>query len=133
MYIALQSLRELYAILTKKGIVCPNEAEFQSYYILSHIYQSEITTTIELLRPEVFNDPRVQKAIHLQHLVARTNEHSRSHPRCEGSPNLYSVFFKIVAGNKCNYLESCLLHLWFVGKLGTKNSFLLIFFFLRDS
>ncbi|KAJ3101024.1 hypothetical protein HDU96_010146 [Phlyctochytrium bullatum] len=73
----------------EKGIFCPNEPEFQAYYILSHLWQNEIVTSAELqLRPEVYSHPYVQLAIELQQLSqCGTDRHTQGFA---GSMNLYS-------------------------------------------
>lgn len=76
----MQSLREYYADFELESRFSENEAEFQAYYILSHIFQSEFVTRAESMRSEIYNHPMVQLAIMFHHLCQRNNESSRSHP-----------------------------------------------------
>ncbi|KAJ3101399.1 hypothetical protein HDU97_001386 [Phlyctochytrium planicorne] len=109
----LQSLREYYRDLAGQGIYSPNEAEFQAYYILSHLWQNEIVTSAETqLRPEVFDDPYVQLAIELQQLAqCGTDTHKAG---MAGSLNFYSRFFRLVESENVTYLMACLLHQEFI-------------------
>ncbi|KAJ3087852.1 hypothetical protein HK102_010152 [Quaeritorhiza haematococci] len=111
----LQSLREYYRDLAKENIFSPNEAEFQAYYILSHIFQNDVATKSEQLRPAIFLDPQVQLALDFQMMIQRNNEFSRGHPRTEGSLNNYVRFFRCIQDStRVSYLFACLLHMSFV-------------------
>jgi hypothetical protein len=110
----LQSLREYYNDLSKQGIYSPNEAEFQAYYILSHLFQNEFISRAEMLRPNIFKHPLVQLAIECHHLVQRSNDFSRGYPRTEGSINAYSRFFRLLKSTRLPYLFGCVLHMSFV-------------------
>ncbi|KAJ3217920.1 hypothetical protein HDU67_007071 [Dinochytrium kinnereticum] len=109
----LQSLREYYTDLAVQGIYCPNEAEFQAYYILSHLWQNEIVTNAEVqLRPEVFSHPHVQHAIELQQLAqCGTDRHKAGF---SGSMNFYTRFFRLLESQATTYLVACLLHQEFI-------------------
>ncbi|KAJ3414334.1 hypothetical protein HDV05_006702 [Chytridiales sp. JEL 0842] len=106
----LQSLREYYADMNEKGIVCPNEPEFQAYYILSHLWQNDIVTTMELLPPQVFDHALVQLAIKLQQMVQCSLDETRSRRKSAGGLNFYSKFFRMLGSPEVPYLFACLLH-----------------------
>ncbi|KAI8850849.1 SAC3/GANP/Nin1/mts3/eIF-3 p25 family-domain-containing protein [Chytridium lagenaria] len=109
----LQSLREYYKDLAVQGIFSPNEPEFQAYYILSHMWQSEIVTNAEVqLRPEVFSHPQVQLAIELQQLAQCGSDKRKT--EMSGTMNFFSRFFRLIESQSTSYLIACLLHQEFV-------------------
>jgi hypothetical protein len=64
----LQSLSEFYKD-SRENYTSPNEAEFQAYYVLTHIHQPRTITKAERNLPlAVFMDARVQQAIELSFL-----------------------------------------------------------------
>ncbi|TPX42212.1 hypothetical protein CcCBS67573_g10527, partial [Chytriomyces confervae] len=107
----LQSLREYYTDMRKESIPCPNEAEFQAYYILSHIWNNDIATLAETLPFHIFNDPRVQLALEFQHLAqCSTAPVFKGMKRSLGSLSFYTRFFAKVADTTTSYLVAALLH-----------------------
>ncbi|TPX42816.1 hypothetical protein CcCBS67573_g10489, partial [Chytriomyces confervae] len=107
----LQSLREYYTDMRKESIPCPNEAEFQAYYILSHIWNNDIATLAETLPFHIFNDPRVQLALEFQHLAqCSTAPVFKGMKRSLGSLSFYTRFFAKVADTSTSYLVAALLH-----------------------
>ncbi|KAJ3223932.1 hypothetical protein HDU81_008825 [Chytriomyces hyalinus] len=107
----LQSLREYYTDMRKESIPCPNEAEFQAYYILSHIWNNDIATLAETLPFHIFNDPRVQLALEFQHLAqCSTAPVFKGMKRSLGSLSFYTRFFAKVADTRTSYLVAALLH-----------------------
>ncbi|KAI8826513.1 SAC3/GANP/Nin1/mts3/eIF-3 p25 family-domain-containing protein [Chytriomyces cf. hyalinus JEL632] len=107
----LQSLREYYTDMRKESIPCPNEAEFQAYYILSHIWNNDIATLAETLPFHIFNDPRVQLALEFQHLAqCSTAPVFKGMKRSLGSLSYYTRFFAKVADTHTSYLVAALLH-----------------------
>ncbi|KAJ1554707.1 hypothetical protein HK405_004283, partial [Cladochytrium tenue] len=95
------------------GVACPNEAEFQAYYILSHIFQNDVVSAAEKLRAEVYDHPLVQLSIELQQLVqCATDTSTRSFRpvKSPGSLNFYTRFFRLCLSDQTPYLMSCLLH-----------------------
>ena len=113
-HLALQSLREYYTDLEQHGIYSPNEAEFQAYYLLSHLYQNEFLSKAEQLRPEVLNHPLVQLSIEFTSIIQNNNCTLRGHPRTEGSLNAFYRFFKKLQSQNVPYLFGCLLHMSFI-------------------
>lgn len=61
----------------------PNEAEFQAYYVLTHAWSNDVVSRCEKLSREVFLDPKLQLALHVRSLMARTNE-----DRIQGRPTV---------------------------------------------
>ena len=64
------------------------ESEFQSYYILFHLYQSDSTTKIEALPQEMYLSAAVQRALRLFYCTQKNNEWSGT----EGSINAFYRF-----------------------------------------
>jgi hypothetical protein len=100
--------------LSKEGIYCPNEAEFQAYYLASHLFQNEFVSKVESLRLELYSHPLIQLTLEFHALVQRNNEFSRGHPRTEGCLNGFSRFFRCLRDPKVPYLLACVLHMSFV-------------------
>ena len=112
---ALQSLMEYYQEMAEAGIQMPNEPEFQAYYILTHAYSNETVSRAEELATHVFFDPRVQSALSLQSMMARTNEeYIQGRASENGSLNFYSAVFRELSKTTTSYLMACCLHMDFV-------------------
>ncbi|KAJ3186422.1 hypothetical protein HK101_009657 [Irineochytrium annulatum] len=104
----LQSLSEFYEDLNLRGVASPNEAEFQAYYILSHMGQNDVVTNMETqLPPEVYDDPRVQQAIDFQQM-AQTMRNRRAQA---GSLAFYTRYFRKMASPSTPLLVACLLYM----------------------
>ncbi|KAI8617340.1 SAC3/GANP/Nin1/mts3/eIF-3 p25 family-domain-containing protein [Chytriomyces sp. MP71] len=111
----LQSLREYYIDMNKRGIPCPNEAEFQAYYILSHFWQNEIVTMAETLPAHVYDDARVQRAIELQQLAqCATAPVFKGMRRALGGLAFSSRLFRVLGDVGTPYLVAALVHQEFV-------------------
>ncbi|KAI9335748.1 SAC3/GANP/Nin1/mts3/eIF-3 p25, partial [Obelidium mucronatum] len=110
----LQSLREYYADMKTAGIHCPNEPEFQAYYILSHIWQNETFTLAESLAPHIYNHPHVQLALRLQYLAqSATGSQERGFSHTRGGVNAYTEFFRTLQDSATPYLFAAILHMDF--------------------
>ncbi|EPY51251.1 nuclear export factor Sac3 [Schizosaccharomyces cryophilus OY26] len=107
----LQSLCEFYDDLRKEKISCPNEAEFRSYSILTHLRDQDVVRQSQLLPTDIFDDPQVQLSLRLSALAQKNNERiGHLLPlNTEATPNLYTRFFKLVASSSVTYLMACLL------------------------
>ncbi|KAI9357664.1 SAC3/GANP/Nin1/mts3/eIF-3 p25 family-domain-containing protein, partial [Zopfochytrium polystomum] len=109
----LQSLREYYVDLRSTGIESLNEPEFHAYYILSHLWQNEVVSTLEtILPPAIFSHPHIQLAIEFQQLAqCLTDTSTRARPpRCPGSLNFFTRFFRMCFAPTTPFLFACLLH-----------------------
>jgi hypothetical protein len=110
---------EFYADLHKSGIDAPNEAEFQAYYILTHLRNPEIPLTAQRLPEHVFSSPQVSHALRLYELAQRANEGRRPGrntvrpPNSIASLNAFSRFFKLVACDKTSFLAAALVQTHF--------------------
>ncbi|EPX73608.1 nuclear export factor Sac3 [Schizosaccharomyces octosporus yFS286] len=107
----LQSLCEFYDDLRKEGISCPNEAEFRSYSIITHLRDQDVVRQSQILPIDTFNDPRMQLSLRLSALAQKNNERiGHLLPlNTEATPNLYTRFFKLVKSSSVTYLMACLL------------------------
>ncbi|GAA5977587.1 hypothetical protein JCM10908_005031 [Rhodotorula pacifica] len=103
----LKSLNEFYDDLRLSGTPDPsgNEAEFRAYNLLTHLRDPDIVWSVELLPPEVFRHPLLQRALALHRLAQKSNI-----PRGErASQNAFSRFFKLVGEPGTPYLFACIL------------------------
>ncbi|WBW75053.1 TREX2 complex subunit Sac3 [Schizosaccharomyces osmophilus] len=107
----LQSLCEFYDDLRKEGKSSPNEAEFRSYSIITHLRDQDVVRQSQNLPIDIFNDPRVQLSLRLSALAQKNNERvGHLLPlNTEATPNLYTRFFKLVKSPSVTYLMACLL------------------------
>lgn len=103
----LKSLNEFYDDLRLSGTPDPsgNEAEFRAYNLLTHLRDPDIVWSVELLPPEIFGHPLLQRALALHRLAQKSNI-----PRGErASQNAFSRFFKLVSEPGTPYLFACIL------------------------
>lgn len=103
----LKSLNEFYDDLRLSGTPDPsgNEAEFRAYNLLTHLRDPDIVWSVELLPPEIFDHPLLQRALALHRLAQKSNI-----PRGErASQNAFSRFFKLVSEPGTPYLFACIL------------------------
>ncbi|KAL2913594.1 actin cytoskeleton and mitosis protein [Polyrhizophydium stewartii] len=112
----LQSLLEYYKEMARQGVEMPNEPEFQAYYILTHAWSNEHVSRCEReLSERVFMDERVQLALRLRFLMARTNQDKiAGRPSTEGSINNFVAFFRAIQHPDVPFLAACCLHMEFV-------------------
>lgn len=111
--LALLSLMEFYSEMAMKGIDMPNEAEFQSYYILTLPWSNEVPSRLEQeLQPKIFFNPQVQLAMKVRFLMARRNDKHR--PSVDGSLNHFGRIFSIIRTSAAPYLFCCCIHIHFV-------------------
>ncbi|GAA5881217.1 hypothetical protein JCM16303_004846 [Sporobolomyces ruberrimus] len=103
----LKSLNEFYDDLrfSHPDLSLPNEAEFRSYHLLTHLRDPDIIWSTELLPPHVFSHPLLQTALELHRLSQKSNT-SRGE---RASPNAFSRFFKLVESDRVPYLFGCIL------------------------
>lgn len=103
----LKSLNEFYddLRLSNTNVSLPNEAEFRSFHLLTHLRDPDIIWSTELLPPHVFSHPLLQTALELHRLAQRSNV-ARGE---RASPNAFSRFFKLVESTRVPYLFGCIL------------------------
>ncbi|KAG0099270.1 hypothetical protein BGZ93_008403 [Podila epicladia] len=105
----LTSLQEFYDDMRAEGIPCPNEAEFRAYHMLSHMWDPDMLRQAQQLPRHIFQDPFIQAATELHTMSRRNNDiRRRAKTQSEASPNLFSRFFKKIAGGSVTYLMACL-------------------------
>ena len=92
----LQSLQEYYDDFSRHR-ECPNESEFRSYYILSHLQDNDIYRKALSYPTHVFESPNIKFALECCSAMNRRN---------------YVKFFDLVKG--ATLLEACLLHSHFI-------------------
>nr|KAJ3421447.1 hypothetical protein HK105_003474 [Polyrhizophydium stewartii] len=109
-------LLEYYKEMARQGVEMPNEPEFQAYYILTHAWSNEHVSRCEReLSERVFMDERVQLALRLRFLMARTNQDKiAGRPSTEGSINNFVAFFRAIQHPDVPFLAACCLHMEFV-------------------
>ncbi len=101
--------------MAEAHIKCPNEPEFQAYYILTHAYSNETISRAEKLPAWVFYHPILQKALKFASMMARTNEeYIQGRASENGSLNMYAGVFRQLAKPDVSYLFACCIHLNFV-------------------
>ncbi|GAA5937683.1 Sac3p [Sporobolomyces koalae] len=103
----LKSLNEFYDDLriSNPNVSLPNEAEFRSYHLLTHLRDPDIIWSTELLPAHVFSHPSLQTALEL-HRLAQRSKLTRGE---RASPNMFSRFFKLVESRRVSYLFGCIL------------------------
>jgi hypothetical protein len=122
----LQSLQEFYDDFNTKNVICPNEAEFRSYYLLTHMKDLTVFEQAESYHPSVFNSVWIQQALKLHALAQCNNEAQRTNksapPNGEASQNWASKFFKEVHKTRTPYLLACVVEMHFtsIRKAGLK-------------
>ncbi|KAG0018552.1 hypothetical protein BGZ81_010188, partial [Podila clonocystis] len=105
----LTSLQEFYDDMRAEGIPCPNEAEFRAYHMLSHMWDPDMLRQAQQLPRYIFQNPFIQAATELHTMSRRNNDiRRRAKTQSEASPNLFSRFFKKIAGGSVTYLMACL-------------------------
>ncbi|BFZ10368.1 hypothetical protein BsWGS_13408 [Bradybaena similaris] len=93
----LQTLKELYADLEKRGIFCPNEAEFRGYMVLMNLNEGDILREVQQLRPEIRDSPHISFAIQAYNALNANN---------------YVRFFRLIE-ERATFLSACILHRYF--------------------
>ncbi|GAA5902822.1 Sac3p [Sporobolomyces salmoneus] len=103
----LKSLNEFYddLRLSNPNVSLPNEAEFRSFHLLTHLRDPDIIWSTELLPRHVFSHPLLQTALQLHRLAQRSNL-ARGE---RASSNAFSRFFKLVESPEVPYLFGCIL------------------------
>ena len=110
---ALQTLVEIYQDVRNHGGRAPNEAEFRSYYLLSHLRDPELEREIQELPSDILENRQVQLALMFRNMVSQNNIVERGYNNSIGALNLFLEFFKIVYSHETPFLMSCLLETQF--------------------
>lgn len=110
---ALQTLVEIYDDVRNHGGLCPNEAEFRAYHLISHFRDPELERDLQLLPQDVFNDPLVQLAIRFRTLMAQNNVVERGYNNVVGSLNLFVQVFRLTYSDETPFLLASLLQIHF--------------------
>ncbi|KAF6035839.1 MCM3AP [Bugula neritina] len=92
----LQTLKEMYADLVKRGVTCESEAEFRAYIVLMNLNNGDTLREVQQLRQEVRNSPAIAFALSA---YAALNDRN------------YVKFFKLV--ESATFLNACILHRYF--------------------
>ncbi|GFO23229.1 mcm3 minichromosome maintenance deficient 3associated protein [Plakobranchus ocellatus] len=92
----LQTIKELYADLEKKGVYCPNEAEFRANMVLMNLNEGDTLREVQQLRPEIRESPQINFAVRAYHALNSRN---------------YVRFFRLI--NEATFLQACALHRYF--------------------
>ena len=103
----LQSLIEFYSDNRPKKY--PNEAEFQGYYILSHLFRNEFISKAEKLSLDLFLSNEIQSSIEIQNSIQRNNDSNRLMSKSSGNLNNFNLFFELCL--QATFLQCCVLHI----------------------
>ncbi|MFH4973591.1 hypothetical protein AB6A40_000300 [Gnathostoma spinigerum] len=93
----LQSLRHLYEDLGKRGVYCPNEAEFRAYDVLLSLTDSNILREVLSYRRVIRESTEIRLALRLFNCVQSSN---------------YVRFFRLLK-TSATFLQACLCHRYF--------------------
>jgi hypothetical protein len=109
---ALISLIELYEDQRLDGQVSPNEPEFRTYQLLSHMHDQEVARSILSLPSSVFNHPSLQLAFSFRTLAQRNFDSQKvgSKSNAEISLNHFTRYFKLLGSGDIPVLVACLAH-----------------------
>lgn len=110
---ALQTLTEIYQDVRNHGGICPNEAEFRAYHLISHFRDPELEREIQTLPDHILKDRLVQLALRFRFLMSQNNIVERSYTNCIGGMNLFVEFFRLVYSEQTPILLACLLETHF--------------------
>ncbi|KAK6461813.1 SAC3/GANP/Nin1/mts3/eIF-3 p25 family-domain-containing protein [Scheffersomyces coipomensis] len=111
---AMQTLIEIYRDVRNNGGSCPNEAEFRAYHLLSHLRDPELEREVQNLPSHIFQDPKLQLAIRLRHIISQNNIAERGVANTIGAVNLFAEFFQVVFDSSTTpFLMACLLETHF--------------------
>ncbi|KAG0344295.1 hypothetical protein BG004_004572 [Podila humilis] len=117
----LTSLKEFYEDKRAEGILCPNEAEFQAYLMLSRLRNPDMLRHAQNLPRHILQNPHIQAAADIHILARQYSDIERQHDdvasrkrlQSKPSPNFYSRLFKKIAGPGTTYLMACLMETHF--------------------
>lgn len=106
---ALQTLLEIYEDVRKRGGECPNEAEFRSYYLISHLRDSEVERQLKNLPQHILKDPLIELALKFRELASQNNIIERGYQNTVACANFFVRFFELVYSPETPFLLSCIL------------------------
>lgn len=106
---ALQTLTEMYQDVRNHGGICPNEAEFRAYHLISHFRDPELEREVQTLPDSIVKDPLVQLALRFRFLMSQNNIVERGFSNSIGAINLFVEFFRLVHSEQTPILLACLL------------------------
>ncbi|KAI9677495.1 MAG: hypothetical protein M1817_006449 [Caeruleum heppii] len=115
----LLSLMEFYDLCAFRKIECQNEAEFRAYNIIMHFHDQDIEREAQNLgceRPEVYNHPRVQKALELYAAAGNTTDNHgplKPNGRTPIAQNNVGHFFRLVHSSQFSYTMACVAEIHF--------------------
>lgn len=110
---ALQTLTEIYQDVRNHGGICPNEAEFRAYQLISHFRDPELEREVETLPDEILKSKEVQLALRLRALMSQNNVIERGYTNSVGALNFFVEFFRLVFHPETPFLLACLLETHF--------------------
>ncbi|KAI9826836.1 MAG: hypothetical protein M1832_005775 [Thelocarpon impressellum] len=115
----LLSLMEFYDLSAFRSLKCPNEAEFRAYNIVMHFHDQDIEREAMNLgreRPELYNHPRIQRALELYAAVTNTHDlHGPLRPSASNpiAQNNVAKFFRLVRSSQISYTMACVAEIHF--------------------
>ncbi|RPB05722.1 hypothetical protein L873DRAFT_1662166 [Choiromyces venosus 120613-1] len=111
----LTTLMELYEDARLDGHNYPNEAEFRSYQIITHIRDPDLQRQAQRWPYHIFSSAPVQMALKFFALIQANNRKQTNlgTKNTESCFNNFGTFFKLAKGNKVPYLMACLLETHF--------------------
>ncbi|CCH58203.1 hypothetical protein TBLA_0A04070 [Henningerozyma blattae CBS 6284] len=109
---SLITLSEIYDDVRSTGGVCPNEAEFRAYALLSKIRDPEYDKTIQELPSSIFQDNLVQFALCFRRIISNSSFSERGYMKTESCLNFYSRFFQLLNSGNVPILLSFFLEIY---------------------
>lgn len=110
---ALQTLTEIYQDVRNHGGICPNEAEFRAYQLISHFRDPELEREVESLPDDILKSKHIQLALRLRTLMSQNNVIERGYTNSVGALNFFVEFFRLVFSPETPFLLACLLETHF--------------------
>lgn len=110
---ALQTLIEIYQDVRNRGGYCPNEAEFRSYYLISHLRDNEVERELQSLPNLILKHPLIKLSLKFRSLMAQNNIVERGYKNTVGCLNLYVELFRLIYSDETPFLLACLLETQF--------------------
>lgn len=90
------SLKQFYEDLEKTGHICPNESEFQAYFLLTHVRVEEFEEHFYKLKKNILKSKQVSFAVEVWRAKKESN---------------YIRFFQLV--KKADYLQAAIMQIYF--------------------
>ena len=101
----LTSLMEFYDDSRIQGLSCPNEPEFRAYHIISRMREQDVEQQAQTWPANIFEDPKVQIALHLYSAAQVTARYST---RSDVSQGFHTRYWATIKSPTVTYLMGAL-------------------------